>query len=233
MEKWALAVCHDEQKFEAVQEECLNYCIFIRMVNDSAGVVKELTIKKDFLLVIVFLDNQNFLDIIKIIRILTKAPVLILRREYDGMEKIAAIEAGADEYIQWPGTVQEVIASGCALIRRHTQLSQPDSRDSNTLSQGALFISADYRKVFVNAQEIVFPRLEFDLFYLLASNPGRVFTNEQIYREVWGEDYLHCIDNGLHSCLRRIRRKLKEVPDATCRIQNMRGVGYRFIQDNT
>ena len=91
----------------------------------------------------------------------------------------------------------------------------------------------DYHKVFINLQEIEFPRYEFNLLCLLASNPGRVFTNEQLYCDVWGDDYLRDADNGLHSCLNRIRRKLEEAGCTFCRIENIRGVGYRFVQDDT
>ncbi|WP_276852450.1 winged helix-turn-helix domain-containing protein [Enterocloster lavalensis] len=89
----------------------------------------------------------------------------------------------------------------------------------------------DFRKVFVNAQEIQLPRREFDLFYLLAANPGRVFTQEQLYQQIWGYDYVPT-ENSLHPCLRRIRRKLEAVK-VPCSIQNMRGVGYCFLREDT
>lgn len=149
----------------------------------------------------------------------------------DGEEKITAIDAGADEYIQWPDTIQEGVASVRALIRRYTELNRQDDGRLTILSRGCIFISVDYRKVFVNAQEIQLPRREFDLFYLLASNPGRVFTQEQLYQQIWGYDYVPT-ENSLHSCLRRIRRKLEDVK-APCSIQNMRGVDYCFLREDT
>lgn len=133
-----------------------------------------MTTINDYLLVAIFSKDTDYLAQVKIVRSLTKAPILILKQLYDGMEKVAAIEAGADEYIQWPDTVEESVASGRALIRRCTGLNQQDIKTLNVLACGELFISADYRKVFINAQEVQFPRREFDLFYLLASAPGRV-----------------------------------------------------------
>lgn len=96
-----------------------------------------------------------------------------------------------------------------------------------------MLINVHYHKVFINSQEIEFPRYEFKLLCLLASSLGRIFTNEQLYRDVWGDDYLWDADNGLYSCLNRIRRKLEEVDGTSCRIENVRGVGYRFVQDDT
>lgn len=164
---------------------------------------------------------------LKILRSLTKAPILVMRHQYDGTEKIAAIEAGADEYIQWPDTVPEGVASSRALIRRYTLLNQLENRPLNILSRGGIFISVDYHKVFINTQKVDFPRREFDLFFLLASNPGRVYTQEQLYELIWNVDYVPT-ENSPH----RIRRKLEAI-HAPCTIQNVRGVGYCFLQDDT
>ncbi len=106
--------------------------------------------------------------------------------------------------------LEETVASGLALIRRCTELNQAKQQPSSIISRGDLLINVDYHKVFINAQVMEFPWYEFNLLCLLASSPGRVFTNEQLYRDVWGEDYLRDADNGLHSCLNRIRRKISE-----------------------
>ena len=231
MERWVLAVGYDKDKFNDAQRECLKYGVFIRLTSDIPEALVELSKEHNYLLVAIFSDNMDYLSALYLIRGLTKAPVLILKHQYDGDEKIAAIEAGADEYIEWPDTIQESIASARALIRRYTELNRQDNGKLNILTQGCIFISIDFHKVFVNAQEVPLPRREFDLFYLLAANPGRVFTQEQLYQQIWGYDYIPT-ENSLHSCIRRIRRKL-ECVKAPCSIQNMRGVGYCFLQDDT
>lgn len=143
----------------------------------------------NYLLVIVFLENKEHLSLIEIIRGLTKVPLLILSQEYDSIEKKTAIKTGADEYIALSENyLEELLASGRALIRRYTELNQTKMQSPNILLRGALIMSADYRRVFVNDQELLLPRREFDLLYFLASNPRRVFTKEQLYSEVWGED---------------------------------------------
>lgn len=231
MERWVLAVGYSKEGFNAAQRECLNYGVFIRMATDFAEAINELAKQNDYLLIAIFSDTSDFLSHLKMLRSLTKAPILVMKHQYDGTEKITAIESGADEYIQWPDTIQEGVASCRALIRRYTELNKQDVRKLNVLSRGSIFISVDYHKIFINAHEVEFPRREFDLFYLLASNPGRVFTQEQLYEQIWNGDYVPT-ENSLHSCLRRIRRKL-EAAQAPCTIQNVRGVGYRFQQDNS
>ena len=231
MERWVLAVGYDIEKFNETQREWLKYGIFIRMAAYMQEGICELSKKHDYLLLAIFSDSSDYLPPLKIMRSLTKAPILVMKHRYDGAEKIAAIEAGADEYIQWPDTIQESVASGRALLRRYTELNQQDNGQLNILSRGCIFISVDYRKIFASGQELVLPRREFDLFYLLASNPGRVFTQGQLYEQIWHGDYVPT-ENSLHSCLRRIRRKL-ESAQASCTIQNVRGVGYCFQQDDT
>lgn len=232
MEKWVLAIGYDNEKFNDTQREWLKYGVFIYMAADMADGIQELSKEHDYLLVAVFSENDSYLAYLKLMRGLTKTPIIVFKRNYDGLEKVAAIEAGADEYLQWPDRVQEAVASGHALIRRYVELNQrDDGRPLEILSRGCIFISVDYHKVFVNAQEVELPRREFDLFYLLASNPGRVFTQKQLYEQIWNGDYIPT-ENSLHSCLRRIRRKLEAVK-APCAIQNVRGVGYCFQQDDT
>ena len=232
MERWILVLCHERPQLADLRGEWQKKGISVRIVSDVGEAAGELSGNTDYLLVIIFSDGQEYLLSLKIIRGLTKAPVLVVNRQYDSTEKTAAIKAGADEYIKWSDSyLEETVASGLALIRRYTELNQVKRPPSSIISRGDLFINVDYHEVIINLQEMECPRYEFSLLCLLASSPGRVFTNEQLYREVWGEDYLRDADNGLHSCLNRIRRKLEDAGCTSCRIENIRGVGYRFIQD--
>lgn len=228
MEKWALVIGIDGKKSDIVRRTGMNYGICIHLVEDMAGAVEALERKNDYLIVMLFLDSQDILDYIKVLRVLTGVPVLVLRDRYDSAEKLAAINAGADEYIQWTERFDDGIASVLALVRRYAGWNQR-GETSLELSYAGLFISPRYRTVMINLKEVHFPRKEFDLLYLLASNPGRVFTGRQLYQNIWGDEYVYYSENSLNSCLRRIRRKLEQIPDAPCRIENRWGVGYCFV----
>lgn len=232
MERWILMLHHEVPELTDLQDEWQKEGIFVRRVSDVSDATGELSGNIDYLLVIIFSDGSDYFSLLRVIRGLTKAPILVLNRQYDSTEKTAAIKAGADEYIKWSDSyLEETVASGFALIRRYTELNQAKQQPSSIISRGDLFINVDYHEVIINSQEMEFPRYEFNLLCLLASSPGRVFTNEQLYRDVWGEDYLRDADNGLRSCLNRIRRKLEDAGCTSCRIENIRGVGCRFIQD--
>lgn len=230
MDKWVLIIGHDKEKFNKIQMECLDCNLLLRMVNKIGQATSELTQSNRYLLIIILAEGFDILEVIESIRKLTNIPVLIMKEQYDGNEKIAAIRAGADEYIQWPEKVREGIASCYALIRRFTVLNRSSEKNKDVISHGNLIINLYYHKVFIDAYELELPRREFDLLYLLVSNPGKVFTFEQLSEKVWGEDY-EITENSLHSCIRRIRRKLESVPENICCIENIRGVGY-YIRQN-
>ena len=123
----------------------------------------------------------------KIIRGLTKAPVLVVDRQYDSIEKTAAVKAGADEYIKWTDSyLEETIASGLALIRRYTELNQTKQQASSIISRGNLFINVDYHEVIINSQETEFPRYEFNLLCLLASSPGGGYLQMSSFTVTYG-----------------------------------------------
>ncbi len=233
MDRWILILYHARLELADLRGEWQEEGIFVHIVSDAVEAVGELSRNTRYLLIIIFSDGQEYLSSLKMIRELTKAPVLVIDQQYDSTEKITAVRAGADEYIRWPECYpEETIASGIALIRRYTELNQAQQRPFHIIVRGTLVINVDYHKVFINLQEMDFPRYEFRVLCLLASSPGRVFTNEQLYRDVWGDDYLRGTDSGLHSCLNRIRRKLEKAGCTSCRIENIRGVGYRFIQND-
>ncbi len=190
MERWILIVCYERPELTDLHGGWQKEGIFVCTVTDVREATGELLGDTDYLLVIIFSDGQEYLSSLELIRGLTKAPVLVVNRRYDSTTKTVAIKAGADEYIKWTENyLEETIASGLALIRRYTELNQT-KQSSNTISRGTLFINVDYHKVFVNSQEIDFSRYEFKLLCVLAASPGRVFTNEQLYLDVWGEDYI-------------------------------------------
>lgn len=188
--------------------------------------VKELDGGLDYSLVLI-LGGVNLMDAIRTVRRISKVPILVARKRYDGAEKIAALEIGADEYIQYPGKREEGMASVRALIRRYTEWNPCHGYTGCRPSEEGLCIMLERRRVFVSGREIIFPRKEFDLLHILASSPERVFTYEQLFYRVWREEG-EFAESCMHSCINRIRRKLESVPDFGAKIENVRGVGYCY-----
>lgn len=201
--------------------------ISIHLSHGIAEGVSMLKHDNNYVLVVFFPYGIDSVASVKSIRDLTSAPILVIKEKYDGMEKIAAIKAGADEYIQRPENPQESIASCYALIRRSSMLGWWNGPVTDVVSRAGVVISMGHRRIFIREQELELSRREFDLFCLLASSPEQVFTYEQLLRQVWDDEYV-TTTNKFHSCVRKIRRKLESVSGCPCCIENMRGIGYRF-----
>ena len=227
MERWVLAVGYSKERFNAAQRECLNYGVFIRMATDFAEAIKELAKQNDYLLIAIFSDTSDFLSRLRMLRGLTKAPILVMKHQYDGAEKIAAIELGADEYIQWPDTIQEGVASARALIRRYTRLNL-ERGPLTILAYGDIFLCVEYHKTFICGREATFTRQEFEFLHFLLSGIGRAFTHEQICETVWGVEYSERSSNALWCLVSKIRGKIAALGGDNKVIQTVRDVGYRI-----
>lgn len=227
MEKWVLAVGYDTEKCNDTQREWLKYDVFIDISADMSEAVLKLSKCNEYLLVAIFSDNVDYLDTLAFLRSLTKSPILIMKHQYDDTEKIAAIDAGADEYIQRPETISEAVASGRSLIRRYTELNQQDADNLTILTYNDIFLCTEYRKAFVCGKEVDFTRQEFDFVRLLIACIGRAFTYSQICESIWGIEYEQNT-NALWSLVSRLRRKIVALGGSDKIIQTVREVGYRI-----
>lgn len=123
------------------------------------------------------------------------------------VDKVSGLRLGADDYLTKPFLMSELIARVHSLIRRYTVLNgQTDLHLS--LKFTGLEINHSLRSVYVNKAEIHLTAKEFDLLYFLASNQGRVFTKEQIYNHVWGDDYSFD-DSNIMSFISKLRKKIR------------------------
>ncbi|MGI6450957.1 MAG: response regulator transcription factor [Desulfitobacteriia bacterium] len=196
------------------------------MVKSMPEALKLLT-KTDYLLVVIIADNIEYLQHLKLMRDMKPMPILVLSSKYNAFEKLEAIRLGADEYLAYPSTVEEGVASGRALIRRYTVLNHQAKQPLTIITSHEIFICVEYRKLFLKSKEIELTRKEFDLLHLLFSNIGRVYTHEQIYSHVWAEEKDSRSENYAVWCLvARVRKKLRSVPKQFEYIKTVRDVGY-------
>jgi DNA-binding response OmpR family regulator len=226
LENWILRVDNNLNNFEAAQKEWLKYHVLIKMVRSMPEALKLLT-KTDFLLVVIIADDIEYLPHLKLMRDMKSMPILVLSSKYNASEKLEAIQLGADEYLAYPSTVEEGVASGRALIRRYTVLNHQAEKPLTIITYHEIFICVEYRKFFVKSEEIILTRKEFDILYLLFSSIGRVYTHEQIYKYVWRDEMDSVAENYAVWCLvARVRKKLRSVPDTFEYIKTVRDVGY-------
>lgn len=171
--------------------------------------------------------GMNVLGLLQIIRNLKQMPIMVLSSDFNDNDKLQVFLFGADDVLDKQCNIIEFVERAKALMRCYMRLKSTVETEHTFVYTQNLYISLTYRKTYLKSVEIPLTHLEFDILYLLASNQGQVFTQEQIYRKVWGDEFIGG-ENSIQCNIRRIRRKLEVVPDTPNYIQTMRGVGYSF-----
>lgn len=164
------------------------------------------------------MDGMEATEAIRKIPELSNTIITFLTARSEDYSQVAGFDAGADDYITKPIKPKLLVSKVKALLRR----LKDDSQESETLNVGGIEINREEYKIIKDDQEIVLPRKEFELFYLLASKPGKVFKREEILDKVWGNEVIvggRTID--VH--IRKLREKIGEELFKT-----IKGVGYKI-----
>ncbi len=156
-------------------------------------------------------------------------PILMLTAKNDSASKVRGLRAGADDYLTKPFDMDELIARIGALIRRYTRFDRKGGQPQ-TLDFEGLTIDFDSHSIRVADGEHVLPPKEFDLLLFLAENQGKIRTKQQIYENVWGEEYVYD-DSNIMAVISRLRKKMEKDPGSPRYIQTVKGVGYRFNKE--
>lgn len=180
----------------------------------------------DIILLDIMLPKYDGLEVCQMIREFSDVPIIMLTAKGDDMDKILGLEYGADDYITKPFNILEVKARIKAIMRRVTKQAQGQTEDK-ILSKGEMKIDCESRRVFIADREINLTAKEFDLLELLAMNPNKVYSRENLLNIVWGYEYpgdARTVD--VH--IRRLREKVETNPSDPKYVYTKWGVGYYF-----
>ncbi len=177
--------------------------------------------KVDFIILDLMLPDIDGMMLCKRIRENYDMPILMLTAKDGDYDKILGFEFGADDYMTKPFNTLELIARIKAITRR-VEIKKEDM----ILSLGELTISWGERKVYIDDEEIKLTQKEFDMLYLLAKNPGRVFTREEIFNQIWEEEPLDIRTIDVH--IKNLREKIESNFKKPKYIMTKWGVGYYF-----
>lgn len=150
-------------------------------------------------------------------------PVIFLTARSGEVDEILGLELGADDFIHKPISPRKLLARVRAAFRRAEQAGEP-SADVSLVRTGSLEINRSTYTVHHGNREVFFPRKEFELLFMLAANPGKVFSREMLLNAIWGSD-VYVLDRTIDVHIRKIREKLG---DDGASIETVKGVGYRF-----
>ena len=182
----------------------------------------------DIILLDIMLPNLDGIEICKRARFENiNTPVIMLTAKDTDIDKILALELGADDYVSKPFSMPELLARIKAVIRRSQFVSDNlKSISKKQFTHLDVYFDLDKRLISVDGQEKFFRPKEFDLTYLLMSNPGKVFTREKLVQEIWGFEYFgdtRTVD--VH--IRWIREKIENNNSKPKKILTVRGVRYK------
>lgn len=154
-------------------------------------------------------------------------PIIFLSAKTSDMDKITGLVMGADDYMTKPFNPMELVARVNAQLRRSMQLNSSTTVEKLVLEAGGLAIDPEQRVVTLYGEDIVLTPKEFDILYLLASHSRKVFSAENIFEQVWGEEYFES-GNTVMVHIRTLRKKLGEDKTKNKWIKTIWGVGYTF-----
>lgn len=178
----------------------------------------------------IMMPGMSGLDLCKKIRETNNIPIIMLSAKSTDLDKILGLGTGADDYVVKPFNPLELTARVKSQLRRYTQLN-PNSNihesGQNEISIRGLTINKDNHKVTVYDEEVKLTPIEFDILYLLASNPGKVFSTDEIFEKVWNEKVYEA-NNTVMVHIRRLRGKMREDERQDKIITTVWGVGYKI-----
>ena len=180
----------------------------------------------DLIVLDIMLPGLDGLEVCRIVRREMATPILILTARDQELDKVGGLELGADDYMTKPFSIRELVARVGALIRRR-EMDVGPPKVEKSISVGGLVLNLEARTARISGKSLDLRPKEYDLLAVLAGNPGRAYTRNELLDEVWGREYFgdpRTVD--VH--VRWLREKIETEPGSPRRIITIRGTGYRF-----
>ena len=175
------------------------------------------------------LPGIDGLEFMKRLRAEQQTPVIMLTARGDEDDRVQGLRLGADDYVPKPFSPRELVARIEAVLRR----MQPSAeQEQEVLTRGPLVIDPSRHNVTRNDELIELTTLEFNLLYMLARYPGRVYSRNELLERVWGGDFAG-VDRVVDVHVSNLRQKLEPEPTGPRLLLTVRGVGYKFSEDVT
>jgi two-component system KDP operon response regulator KdpE len=191
----------------------------------ARGVIDAGTRKPDVVILDLGLPDGDGVDFIRSVRTFSALPILVLSARTEETSKVAALDAGADDYLTKPFGVAELTARVRAMLRRGTRTSD---NESPTVSFGDVTVDLANHSVTRGGNSIHLTPVEFRLLAQLAAHPGKVLTHRALLREVWGPSHVEH-SHYLRIYMAHLRQKLEPDPARPRHLLTETGVGYRFV----
>ncbi len=228
MEQNSILIVEDEPSIAEVVSLYLQRTGFKTLVAPDGKTAVSLLEKQipDLAIIDVMLPEMDGLSLTRWLRDRSNVPIIILTARREEVDRISGLEMGADDYVVKPFSPQELVSRVRAVLRR-TGREQKENESEQPIAFHDLTVDPRSRMVTLRGKEIALTAKEFDMLYLLACNPRRVYTRDQLLERVWGgAEYVDPGTVTVH--VRRLREKMEENPSKPTRLLTVWGVGYKF-----
>ena len=196
----------------------------------ASAIMEALSYKPEVMILDLGLPDTDGIEVIKKIRAWSNMPIIVVSARSENTDKVAALDAGADDYLTKPFSVDELLARLRVALRRVRHDRQRLSEESSVYENGGLRIDYAAGCVYLDGSEIHLTPIEFKLLVLLANNTGKVLTHNYILREVWGNPAASDM-RSLRVYMATLRKKLEKNTSEPKYIQTHIGVGYRMLRN--
>ena len=222
-----LIVDDDSNIAELISLYLMKECYETRTVGDGEEALAAVeSYEPDLILLDLMLPGMDGYQVCREVRMGKDIPIIMLSAKGEIFDKVLGLEMGADDYMEKPFDSKELVARVKAVLRRsHRQSVPADQPEGRSVRLPDLTVNLDSYAVTYRGRPLDMPPKELELLYCLASNPGRVYTREQLLDQIWGYEYVgdtRTVD--VH--IKRLREKLGDHP--AWRIATIWGIGYKF-----
>lgn len=176
----------------------------------------------------VMMPKKDGFEVCREIRKTSNVPIIMITAKGEDFDKIMGLDNGADDYIVKPFSPGEVMARIRAILRR---LDLPDEKLNNTISYQGLIVNISEYQVKINGEPVNLTKKEIEILWLLATNPGKVFSRDNLLNSVWGYEYFGDA-RTVDTHIKRLRSKLDISENFKWDIKTIWGVGYKFELKN-
>ena len=224
-----ILIIEDEEAIAELEKDYLELSNFeVDLEQDGEkGLEKALTGNYDMFILDLMLPGVDGFQICERIREVKNVPILMVSAKKEEIDKIHGLGLGADDYITKPFSPSELVARVKAHLARYERLVTSPNVKKDEISIRGIRIDKAARRVWINGEEKTFTAKEFDLLTFLAENPNVIYSKEQLFETIWGEESIGDISTvTVH--INKIREKIELNTSKPQYIETIWGVGYRF-----
>ena len=202
---------------------------YLTAPNGQSAILEASSHNPDIVLLDLGLPDMDGVAVIEKIRSWTNTPIIVISARSEDTDKIDALDAGADDYLTKPFSVEELLARLRVTQRRLAMMQKESPIESSVFTNGQLRVDYAAGCAYLDGEELHLTPIEYKLLCLLSKNVGKVLTHTFLTQHIWGSSW----DNDIASLrvfMATLRKKIEKTPDSPQYIQTHIGVGYRIVK---